>query len=67
LCLTDDGEVYLWDGERHHRLGHIGRGPEVEAGDQRDLRILLDEWRSRDSREELAAETRSTFYRGLTA
>jgi hypothetical protein len=67
LCLADDGWVYVWDGEKHRRVGYIEGGPEVEACDRRDLRILADEWRSRDDDADLRAETRATFYRGLSA
>jgi hypothetical protein len=67
LRLTEGGWLYVWDGEKHRRVGRVERGPEVEAGDQRDLRILTDEWRAADDEEELRAEARSTFYRGLSA
>jgi hypothetical protein len=65
LRLTEGGRLFIWDGEKHRRVGHIERGPEVEDCDQRDLRILADEWANRDTDEDLVAEAQSTYYGGL--
>jgi hypothetical protein len=66
LAVDLDGRLWRWDGESWRRLGPIDREPDVPVSQLPCLAELASAWAAADDRDELVAEAKTIFFRGLT-